>query len=92
MTVQRTALLVGLLLTPALLLWLGHGFRDLPRRWKHGFWGGVIGEMIGVALVATILVFPPVQWQAGGWRDAALHWSLVVLPLLGLMAGAVRGD
>ncbi len=84
------ALLAGLFLIPAVLLWLGHGFRFRPRRWRWSFWGGVVGQVTGVALTATVMVLPPVAWHDGGWRGFLVHWSLL-LPVLGGMAAGYAG-
>lgn len=90
MTAASVALLLGLLVAPVALLWLGHGFRALSRRGKRVFWGGVLGHTTGAFVTLALLLSPPVLW-AGGARGLALHWSLVLGATLGAVTGWVWG-
>lgn len=88
---ERVALLLGLFLVPALLLWLGHGFRAASPRRRRLFWGGVVGHLSGLALTTVMAVTPPIWWAGGSfWRDFAVHWSLLFGALIGAgLAAAV---
>jgi hypothetical protein len=89
---ERVALLAGLFLAPAALLWIGHGFRELSPRSKRVFWGGVIGHTIALVVTLVAAMSPPIAWAGGNfWRDFAVHWSLLLGALLGGAAGAVLG-
>ena len=84
MTLENWALLMGLVVVPALLLALGHRLRRRPPLWRRVFWGGVAGHSIAILVMLTVTLTPPVAWEGGPrLRDATVHWSLVV--------GAVAG-
>ncbi|HEX2091886.1 MAG TPA: hypothetical protein VHG28_05755 [Longimicrobiaceae bacterium] len=84
MTLGQAALLAGLFGIPALLLWLGHRLRHRPVRWRRVFWGAVLGHSAGVVLTLVATLYPPVEWEGvPGWRDAAVHGSLLLGAALG---------
>lgn len=89
MTGNLLALLAGLFVAPALLLWIGHGLRHRPAVWKPVFWGAVLGHTLGVLVTLAATLYPPVHWEIGGWwRDAAVHWSMLVGAVVGGAIGA----
>ena len=89
MTAGLLALLAGLFVAPALLLWLGHGLRRRPERWRRAFWGAVAGHSVGMLLTLGASHYPPVHWAGGsGWRDAAVHGSMLLGAVLGGAIGA----
>lgn len=83
----RFALLLGLFIVPALLLWLGHRLRDRTPRQRGAFWGGVIGHTAALLIALLALHFPPVLWT-GDVRIAIAFWAMVV----GTAAGAAIGS
>lgn len=91
MTAAHAALLAGLFLAPALLLWLGHRLRHRPSRSRRVFWGAVAGHTLGMALTLAATLYPPVSWEGGAWvRDFVVHWSMLLGAVLGgAAAGAI---
>ena len=86
------ALVAGLFLAPLLLAWLGHRFRDRSRHQKGAFWGGLFGHTAGLILALGLALAPPVVWTGGSaWRDAAVHYAMIVGFALGAAIGAARG-
>lgn len=88
MTAGVLALLAGMFGVPGLLLWLGHGLRRRPPAWRRAFWGAVLGHTLGVLLTLAAVLYPPVHWEGDGWRDAAVHGSMLLGAVLGGAAGA----
>jgi hypothetical protein len=91
----RLALVAGLFLAPLVLAWLGHRFRDRSRRQKGAFWGGLFGHTAGLLLALGLALAPPIVWSGGAaWRDAAVHYAMIVGFALGTAIGAMlgRGD
>ncbi|HEX6135435.1 MAG TPA: hypothetical protein VFZ24_15805 [Longimicrobiales bacterium] len=60
----RAAFLIGLLVVPTLLLWLGHRLRDRSPAQRRAFWGGVIGHTIALIVALALLHYPPVLWTS----------------------------
>ena len=85
---MTTALLVGLFVAPALLLWLGHRLRRRSARLRGVFWGGVIGHSLGMLITLLATHYPPVFWGGEGWRAVAVHASMLVGAVAGAAAGA----
>ncbi|HEX2167399.1 MAG TPA: hypothetical protein VHG09_09240 [Longimicrobiales bacterium] len=85
----RAAFLIGLLVVPALLLWLGHRLRDRSPAQRGAFWGGVIGHTIAIIVAVTLLHYPPVMWT-GEIRAAIAMWVMLLGALAGAAMGAVR--
>jgi len=86
----HAALLAGLFVAPALLLWLGQRLRDAGAVRRGAFWGGVVGHT--AALVATVLatLMPPIVWTGGGaLRELVVHWSMAAGAVVGGAVGAV---
>ena len=85
----RLAFLVGLLIVPALLLWLGHRLRDRSPAQRGAFWGGVIGHTVAIIVAVTLLHYPPVMWT-GEVRAAIAMWVMLLGAAAGAAAGAFR--
>lgn len=85
----RAAFLVGLLVVPALLLWLGHRLRDRSATQRGAFWGGVIGHTAAILVAVTLLHYPPVMWT-GHPRAGIVMWVMLVGAALGAAVGALR--
>lgn len=85
MTAGMTALLAGLFLAPAALLWLGQRFRQRTPRWRRVFWGAVTGHTLGMLATVGAAHYPPVSWGGGPpAREVVLFWSMPA----GALAGA----
>jgi uncharacterized membrane protein YkvI len=85
----RLAFLVGLLIVPALLLWLGHRLRDRSPLQRGAFWGGVVGHTVAIIVAVTLLHYPPVMWT-GDVRAAVAMWVMLLAAAVGAAAGALR--
>lgn len=83
------ALLFGLFVFPAWLLWLGHRLRDRTATQKGAFWGGVIGHTVAIIVALLSLHVPGVVWTDGP-RVLLAFWSLLLGGVLGALAGGVR--
>lgn len=76
-------LLLAHLAIPAVLLSIGHGYRNLEPGSRRLFWGGVLGYGAAVVAVTLLLVLPPVNWASeGDARWAAIVWTPLLLPIL----------
>jgi hypothetical protein len=91
MTIARLALLMGLFVVPALLLWLGHRLRDRSPAQRGAFWGGVIGHSIALPIGLLGLHYPPVLW-AGDARILIAFWIMLLGGALGAAVGALRAQ
>jgi hypothetical protein len=89
MTLTNSALLLGLVVVPALLLWLGHRLRDRTPTQKGAFWGGVIGHTIAMIVAIYALHVPGVIWT-GGARELLAFWSMLLGGAVGAALGGLR--
>lgn len=89
MIVGRWILLVGLLIVPGVLLWLGHRLRDRSPAQRGAFWGGVIGHTLAMLIGLVALQFPPVLWS-GDVRTVLAFWLMLLGGAAGALIGAVR--
>jgi len=89
MTLMNTALLLGLVVVPTLLLWLGHRLRDRTATQKGAFWGGVIGHSIALLVAIYALHMPAVVWT-GGPREMLAFWSMLLGGAVGALIGGMR--
>ncbi len=87
---MTAALLAGLLVAPALLLWAGHRLRRRSARVRGAFWGGLLGHTLGMLVTLGAAHYPPVPWDGSAWRTAAVHASMLLGAVLGAAAGAAR--
>lgn len=92
MTAGITAMLVGILVVPAGLLWLGHRLRRRSPAARAVFWGAIVGHVVAIVLGMTFGMLPPEEWAPGDRMRGALGlWSFLVLPLAGGVLGWLRG-
>lgn len=88
---SRIALVAGLFLVPAVLLWLGHRLRRQTDVRRRVFWGATIGYLLGMLLTLVTIHYPPVLWAGGGSRTAMVHWGMVVGATVGAGVGKSAG-
>lgn len=75
-------LVLAHLTMPAVLLGVGHGYRNRSPTTKRLFWGGIVGYITSIVVVTALLLIPPVFWGPdGGLRWLAIQWTPLVLPL-----------
>ena len=86
---SRAAFLVGLLVVPVLLLWLGHRLRDRSPAQRGAFWGGVIGHTAAILVALMLMHYPPVMWT-GHPRAGIIMWVLLLGAAVGAAVGALR--
>ena len=93
MTPGLAAMLVGIFVVPAALLWIGHRFRRRSARWRAAFWGGVIGHLAALVIGSVAAMIPPEEWAPTDmWRGALGFWSFALFPLVGAaIATMMRG-
>lgn len=84
---SRIALVAGLFLVPAVLLWLGHRLRRQTDVRRRVFWGATIGYLLGMLITLVTIHYPPVLWAGAGWRTAVVHWGMLVGAVLGAAVG-----
>ena len=90
MTAGLMAMLLGVFVVPAALLWMGHRFRRRSARWRAAFWGGVIGHLAALVIGSLAAMIPPEEWAPTDmWRGLLGFWSFVLFPLLGAAAAMV---
>lgn len=90
MTIGTVALLLGIFVVPAVLLWAGHRMRRRSPGWHRVFWGAVIGHFFALGIGSVAGMMPAEQWAATDTlRGAAGLWSFLVLPLVGALIARV---
>jgi len=83
--------LVGLYVLPLALLWLGNHLKRRSDRAKRIFWGAVIGHCIAGTLALFAAMMLPEEWTAQERMRGFLGlWSLLIFPLAGGIAGALK--
>jgi hypothetical protein len=83
--------LVGLYVLPLALLWLGHHLKRRSALAKRIFWGAVIGHCIAGTLALFAGMMLPEEWTAQERMRGFLGlWSLLIFPLAGGIAGALK--
>lgn len=85
----RLAFLLGLLVVPGMLLWLGHRLRDRSPAQRGAFWGGVIGHTAAIIVAVTLLHYPPVMWT-DPVRSTIAMWVMLLGAAVGAGVGALR--
>lgn len=86
-------MLGGLFIVPALLLVAGHRLRRRPARWQSAFWGAIAAHVVAGVLATLAGLFPPEDWRPDDfWRGLLGFWLLLVAPLVGGIAGFLKGD
>lgn len=90
MTAGLAAMLVGLVVVPAALLWLGHRLRRRADVWQGAFWGALTGHLVALPLALAAALWPPAEWAPTDVLRGALgFWALALLPLVGGVLGAL---
>jgi hypothetical protein len=91
MSIGIAAMLLGVFGVPIALVWAGHRLRRRSRRWRAMFWGALSGYGAAIVLALIASMVPPENWSAQDrLRGLAGFWSLLVLPVLGIIAGVIR--
>lgn len=91
MTPGLMAMLLGVFVVPATLLWMGHRLRRRPPRWRSMFWGALIGHVIAAVIGLIWAMLPPEEWAATDYvRGTLAFWSFLILPIVGAFAGWLR--
>lgn len=92
MTTGIAAMLVGVFVVPAVLVWTGHRLRRRPPAWRGAFWGALMGHVVALVLGLAFGMFPPEEWSSDDrLRGAFALWSFLALPLIGGAIGWLRG-
>lgn len=91
MTGSRLALVAGLFIVPAVLLWLGHHLRRATPTRRRVFWGATIGYLAGMLITLVAIHYPAVLWEGGDWRTAVVHWGMVIGAVVGSAVTGVMG-
>lgn len=92
MTLGFGALLTGIFVVPAVLLWAGHRMRRRSPAWHTAFWGGVAGHLLAIVIGSIAAMIPAATWADGDtWRGALGFWSFLVLPAAGAAIGSLKG-
>jgi hypothetical protein len=87
----RVIFAIGLFGVPLLLLWLGHGLRKRSARSRGLFWGATTGYCIAMVVTTVFTMLPPYHWSTGSVvRDLVVHWSMLVLTVVGGIVGLLR--
>ena len=90
-TLHQVVLVVGLFGVPLALLVVGHRIKRSSQRRQYVFWGCVWGHLAALVLAMYASLSPPIGWEASDVTRGALGvWSLVLVPLVGALIGAVR--
>ena len=91
MTLGTFAMLLGLFVVPAALLWTGHRLRRRADRWRRIFWGALVAHLLAAPVAAAASMIPPAEWAPDDrWRGFLGFWLLLVAPVVGAVVGAVR--
>lgn len=88
----RIALLVGLLVVPVVLLWLGSRVRHAEPGERGFFWGAVTGQVLSMVVGAWAAMAPAVMWSAADrFRGLLALWGYVLFPVVCGVIGYIRG-
>jgi hypothetical protein len=86
------AMLLGLFVVPAWLLWAGHHWRGKSPRMKGAFWGGVVGHTVAALLASIAGMYRPVLWAPTDMLRGLLgFWFMLLLGVAGIAIGAAVG-
>lgn len=87
MTPGIAAMLAGIFVVPAGLLWLGHRLRRRSEAARRAFWGALFGHLAAM-VCAHFALLPAEEWSGDDRLRGALGlWSFLVLPLVGALVG-----
>lgn len=94
MSIGLLALLAGLFVIPAFLLYLGHRLRRRSRRARAVFWGALFGYILAGLVAVVYSMIPPEAWtSADVTRGFFGFYGMLAGGLLGALVGllASRG-
>lgn len=94
MSIGLLALLAGLFVIPAFLLYLGHRLRRRSRRARAVFWGALFGYILAGLVAVVYSMIPPEAWTSGDvTRGFFGFYGMLAGGLLGALVGllASRG-
>ena len=92
MSVGLAAMLAGLFVVPALLLYVGHRLRRRSRRARSIFWGALLGHSIGAVFALWYSMIPPEAWTSGDFtRGIAGFYGMLAGGAAGALIGAIAG-
>jgi len=84
------ALLLGLIIVPALLTWAGHKLRARSPKVRGAFWGGIIGYTIAMVAFFVAALAPPIVWADDSVRQVVVYWGLLAGSGFGAAIGSFR--
>lgn len=91
MTPGITAMLLGVFVVPAGLVWLGHRLRRRPPAVRGAFWGAFVGHVAALVVGLLFGMIPPEEWAPDDYlRGALALWSFFLFPLVGCLIGWLR--
>lgn len=89
---SRVALLVGMLVVPVLLLWLGSRVRHASAAERGLFWGAVAGQVMSMVCGVWASLVPAITWgPEDRIRGVVALWGYVMLPAVGGLIGFLYG-
>ena len=92
MSAGIVAMLLGLFLVPAYLLWVGHHWNRRSSRQKGAFWGGVTGHTVAALIASAAGLYRPEQWsEADATRGFLGLWLMLIAGIGGIVVGALIG-
>jgi amino acid transporter len=90
MSLGVMAMLAGVFVVPVVLLVLGHRLRRREARWQRAFWGALIAHVVMAPIALVAAMSPAAEWAPTDTLRGALgFWSLLVVPAIGGMIGAL---
>ena len=90
MTLGLAVMLAGVFGVPLMLLWIGHRLRRREMRWQRVFWGALIAHVAVTPIALVAAMSPAAEWApTDTLRGAIGFWSLLVVPVLGGLVGAL---
>lgn len=82
-------LVLGLIVAPGILAWLGHKLRGRSARARGAFWGGLAGYGGAMVLFFIATLMPPLLWGDASLRETIVYWGLLAGAGAGAGVGAV---
>jgi hypothetical protein len=88
MSTGLIAMLLGLFIVPAFLLYLGHRLRRRSRRSRGTFWGALSGHTAGALLATVYSMIPPEEWRPeDATRGFFGFYAMLLFALIGALIG-----
>jgi hypothetical protein len=86
------ALLLGLFVVPAFLLWAGHHWHNRSARLRGAFWGGLTGHTLAALIASITAMYKPELWSSSDTLRGLLgFWLMLLAGLAGILIGALVG-